>query len=234
MLKGISAATSSAPTSSAVTCSRSCSRDRRLARDRLPGDADRGGDRHARRDRRRLSGRVTSTLIMRARDVVFAIPAILLALAIVTALGPGHSRQRARDRRRLHPDLRPRRARAGALAAKRRLRPRRAGARLLATRLLLRHILPSVAGVVAVQTSLSLAWSVLAEASLSFLGLGPPPPTASLGEMVNRLEHPRRHRLVDARGALDRDRRRGRRLQPPRRRPARRRRPAERRRRRCA
>ena len=34
------------------------------------------------------------------------------------------------------------------------------------------------------QVSLALAWSVLAEASLSFLGLGPPPPTASLGEMV--------------------------------------------------
>ena len=35
------------------------------------------------------------------------------------------------------------------------------------------------------QTSLALAWSILAEASLSFLGLGPPPPTASLGEMVS-------------------------------------------------
>ena len=39
--------------------------------------------------------------------------------------------------------------------------------------------------IVAVQTSLALAWSILAEASLSFLGLGPPPPTASLGEMVS-------------------------------------------------
>ena len=52
-------------------------------------------------------------------------------------------------------------------------------------RLLFRHILPNVAGIVAVQTSLALAWSILAEASLSFLGL-PPPPTASLGEMVSQ------------------------------------------------
>ena len=51
-------------------------------------------------------------------------------------------------------------------------------------RVLFRHILPSVYGVVAVQTSLALAWAILADASLSFLGLGPPPPTASLGQMV--------------------------------------------------
>jgi peptide/nickel transport system permease protein len=51
-------------------------------------------------------------------------------------------------------------------------------------RLLFRHILPNVAGIVAVQTTLALAWAVLAEATLSFLGLGPPAPTASLGEMV--------------------------------------------------
>jgi len=52
-------------------------------------------------------------------------------------------------------------------------------------RLLWRHILPNVAGVIAVQTSLALAWAILAEAGLSFLGLGPPPPTLSLGDMVN-------------------------------------------------
>ena len=50
----------------------------------------------------------------------------------------------------------------------------------------MRHILPNVGGAVAVQTSLALSWAVLAEASLSFLGLGPPPPTASLGEMVSQ------------------------------------------------
>ncbi len=42
------------------------------------------------------------------------------------------------------------------------------------TRLLFRHILPNIAGIVTVQVSLALAWAVLAEASLSFLGLGLP------------------------------------------------------------
>jgi peptide/nickel transport system permease protein len=53
-------------------------------------------------------------------------------------------------------------------------------------RLLFRHILPSVSGAVAVQASLALAWAIIAEASLSFLGLGPPPPIASLGQMVSQ------------------------------------------------
>ncbi len=92
-----------------------------------------GGDRHARRHRRRLPRRADLDLDhARAATSIFAIPAILLALAIVTALGAGHRRQRARDRHRLHPDLRARRPRPGAVAAQRRLRARRAGARLLA------------------------------------------------------------------------------------------------------
>lgn len=51
-------------------------------------------------------------------------------------------------------------------------------------RILLREILPSVIPVIIVQVSLSLSWAVLTEASLSFLGLGTPPPAASLGSMI--------------------------------------------------
>lgn len=130
-------------------------------------------------------GGPTATVIMRASDVIFAVPAILLALAIVTALGPGIFDSALAIGVGYIPIF-VRVVRAPVLA----LRSAdfiRAG-RVLGfsrTRLLLRHILPSVSGVVAVQTSLALAWSILAEASLSFLGLGPPPPTASLGEMVS-------------------------------------------------
>jgi peptide/nickel transport system permease protein len=130
-------------------------------------------------------GGVTSALIMRASDVVFAIPAILLALAIVTALGPGILDSALAIGVGYIPIF-VRVVRAPVLSL-RNADFVRAG-RVLGfspQRLLLRHILPAIAGVVAVQTSLSLAWSVLADASLSFLGLGPPPPTASLGEMVN-------------------------------------------------
>lgn len=53
-----------------------------------------------------------------------------------------------------------------------------------ATSIMLRHILPNITGILIVQITLSLSWAVLTEASLSFLGLGTPPPAASLGSMI--------------------------------------------------
>jgi peptide/nickel transport system permease protein len=131
-------------------------------------------------------GGVTSAAILRVSDIVFAIPAILLALAIVTALGPGIFDSALAIGVGYIPIF-VRVVRAPVLT----LREAdfvRAG-RVLGfsrTRLLVRHILPSVSGAIAVQASLALAWAILAEASLSFLGLGPPPPTASLGQMVSQ------------------------------------------------
>lgn len=129
-------------------------------------------------------GRWASALIMRTTDMLFAIPAILLALAIVTALGAGWLNSALAIGVGYIPIFV--RVVRGPVLALREAGYVRAG-RVLGfspARLLFRHILPNVAGIVAVQTSLALAWSVLAEATLSFLGLGPPPPTASLGEMV--------------------------------------------------
>ena len=51
-------------------------------------------------------------------------------------------------------------------------------------RIMLRHILPNCFGPIAIVTSLSVAGTILAEASLSFLGLGISPPTASWGVML--------------------------------------------------
>ncbi len=124
---------------------------------------------------------------MRATDMLFAIPAILLALAIVTALGPGWLNSALAIGIGYIPIF-VRVVRAPVLAFARPAMCGPGGCSVSrAARLLFRHILPNVAGIVAVQTSLALAWSILAEASLSFLGLGPPPPTASLGEMVQQL-----------------------------------------------
>ena len=131
-------------------------------------------------------GRWTSAVIMRVTDMLFAIPAILLALIVVAALGAGWLNSAiaigvgyipifVRVVRGPVLTLRE----SGYVLAGRVLGFSR-------RRLLFRHILPNVAGILAVQVSLALAWSVLAEASLSFLGLGPPPPTASLGEMVSQ------------------------------------------------
>ncbi|WP_404311575.1 ABC transporter permease [Agrococcus terreus] len=53
-----------------------------------------------------------------------------------------------------------------------------------AASIMLRHVLPNITGILIVQITLSLSWAVLTEASLSFLGLGTPPPAASLGSMI--------------------------------------------------
>jgi ABC-type dipeptide/oligopeptide/nickel transport system permease subunit len=63
-----------------------------------------------------------------------------------------------------------------------------AAARLLGARgirIILRHILPNVLASVIVLASLQIASAILAEAALSFLGLGVQPPTPSWGYMVN-------------------------------------------------
>ena len=51
-------------------------------------------------------------------------------------------------------------------------------------RIALRHVLPNIIGIVVVQCSVSFSLAVLAEAGLSFLGLGTPPPTPSWGRML--------------------------------------------------
>jgi peptide/nickel transport system permease protein len=48
----------------------------------------------------------------------------------------------------------------------------------------IRHVLPNISSVIIVQLALSLSWAVLTEASLSYLGLGTPPPMPSLGSMI--------------------------------------------------
>src|SRR5579872_1438023 len=52
-------------------------------------------------------------------------------------------------------------------------------------RIITRHILPNIIQPVIVQAAIGMAGAVLAEATLSFLGLGVPPPTASWGSMLN-------------------------------------------------
>ena len=52
-------------------------------------------------------------------------------------------------------------------------------------RIILRHILPNIIQPVIVQAAIGMAGAILAEATMSFLGLGVPPPTASWGTMLN-------------------------------------------------
>jgi peptide/nickel transport system permease protein len=126
----------------------------------------------------------TERVAMRLMDVFFAFPIILLAIGIVAVLGPGVLGTAIA---------------IGVVYTPIFARSLRAPARLLlesdyvqaarATgaggwRILTRHLLPNLAPVILVQASLSLSTSMLVEASLSFLGLGTQPPTASLGRML--------------------------------------------------
>jgi peptide/nickel transport system permease protein len=52
-------------------------------------------------------------------------------------------------------------------------------------RIITRHILPNIIQPVVVQSAIGMAGAILAEATMSFLGLGVPPPTASWGSMLN-------------------------------------------------
>src|SRR5215210_6093289 len=123
--------------------------------------------------------------ISRVMDVLLAFPGLLLAIALVAVLGPsltnvvlaltaigwvGYARLvrgqvlRARELEFVQA--------ARALGAR-------------TPRILFRHVVPTTLPAVMVQATLGMAGAILAEASLSFLGLGVQPPTPSWGTMLN-------------------------------------------------
>ena len=132
------------------------------------------------------------TIVMRIVDVMFAFPVLLLALAIVAILGPGLTTAMIAIGV-VYVPIFARVARASTLSVREEPFVRAAQGMGAGSRwIILRHILPNVAAPLIVQTSLSLAFAILSEAALSFLGLGVQPPNPSWGRM-----------LFDARGYLD-------------------------------
>lgn len=124
------------------------------------------------------------TVVMRVVDVMFAFPVLLLAMAIVAVLGPGLATTIAAISV-VYVPIFARVARASTLAV--REEPYVAVSRTMGTGtgyILARHVLPNITGPLIVQTSLSLAFAILSEAALSFLGLGIQPPRPSLGRMI--------------------------------------------------
>ena len=124
------------------------------------------------------------TVFMRVIDVMFAFPVLLLALAVVAILGPGTTTTMLAIGI-VYTPIFARVARASTLSV--RVEPFVQLSRAMGTGdlyILARHILPNVAGPLVVQTSLSLAFAILSEAALSFLGLGIQPPQPSLGRMI--------------------------------------------------
>jgi peptide/nickel transport system permease protein len=116
-----------------------------------------------------FGGRIDA-LLSRLNDGMLAFPDVLLALAIMAVLGASTTNV--------------------TLGAVLQVRPLNyvEAARALGfghLRILLRHVLPNVTGPLIVQTTLSLAFAILAEAALSFLGLGVEPDAPSWGMMLN-------------------------------------------------
>jgi peptide/nickel transport system permease protein len=131
-----------------------------------------------------FGGRVDE-ILSRIIDILMAFPGLLLAIAMVAVLGPslfnvvfalsligwvGYARLvrgqvlRARELEFVQA--------ARALGAS-------------TPRVLLRHVIPTTLPAVSVQATLGMGGAILAEASLSFLGLGVQPPTPSWGTMLN-------------------------------------------------
>jgi peptide/nickel transport system permease protein len=131
-----------------------------------------------------LGGRVDMT-IMAGMDAVYAFPAILLALVLVAALGPSLVTVMTAIAIVRIPIF-ARTVRGSVLAE--REREYVEAARCLGQRhfyIMSRHILPNTMAPLIVVTSTYFATAIVVEATLSFLGLGVPPPAASWGVMLN-------------------------------------------------
>ncbi|GLK81684.1 dipeptide/oligopeptide/nickel ABC transporter permease/ATP-binding protein [Methylopila turkensis] len=129
-------------------------------------------------------GRFVDGALMRAIDVLMAFPYLLLALAIVAALGPGLVNAALAIAVANVPFF-ARAARGAALVVVRRDyvdAARLAGFSDL--RILLGEVLPNVAPLLVVACAGTIGWMILETAGLSFLGLGAQPPQADLGSML--------------------------------------------------
>ena len=121
---------------------------------------------------------------MRVVDVLFAIPALMVALGVVGLLGPSATSVIVALGVAYTP-LFARIARSAVVGIRSQAyveASRAMGAS--PARILWQDILPNILPVVMVQVTASLAWGILDEASLGFLGLGVQPPTPSWGAML--------------------------------------------------
>lgn len=125
------------------------------------------------------------TAIGRLTDAMLAIPFLILAIALAAFLGPSLGNAMIAIGVSATPIF-VRLARGQVLSA--RAEDWVEAARAVGNppgRILLRHILPNILPPVMVQATLAIAAAIIAEASLSFLGLGQQPPAPSWGSMLN-------------------------------------------------
>jgi peptide/nickel transport system permease protein len=131
-------------------------------------------------------GKITDNVLMRIVDSMLGFPAIVLAIGLVAALGPGLRNAMIAIGVTFSPSV-ARLMRGQVLATKNHLYIDAAEQFGSPTwRTVLRHVLPNAIQPIIVQAALLLAVAFLAEAALSFIGLGTQPPTASWGGMLAR------------------------------------------------
>ena len=131
------------------------------------------------------SGGKTDLAIQRLVDTMMAFPAIIMALALMAALGASQTNVIVALVVILLPGA-VRVVRSQVLSIKEQdytLAARAIGAG--STRIMLRHILPNVMATYIVLSTITLGYAIVVEASLSFLGVGIPPDIASWGGMLN-------------------------------------------------
>jgi len=128
--------------------------------------------------------RSLDSLLMRCMDALLAFPAILLAIGISAALGP----QTFSVIVALGVAYVPRTARITRASTLVIREMEYVEAAYLSgashVRMIVKHILPNCLGPLVVQLTFVFAYAILAEATLSFLGIGPPPPTPSWGNII--------------------------------------------------
>jgi len=130
-------------------------------------------------------GSYTDGLISRITDAMLATPFLILAIALAAFLGPSLTNAMIAIGISATPIF-IRLTRAQVLAVK--VEDFVEAARAVGNphwRIAIRHVLPNVVPPLIVQATLAIAAAVIAEASLSFLGLGQQPPAPSWGSMLN-------------------------------------------------
>jgi peptide/nickel transport system permease protein len=127
-------------------------------------------------------------LVMRASDFTFAFPALLSAIMLTALYGPGLvTSVVAIGIFNIPVFARITRAAANAVWAREYVLAARAAGKG-AWRITLDHVLPNIASVLIVQSTIQFAIAILAEAALSYLGLGTQPPQPSWGRMLNEAQ----------------------------------------------
>ena len=124
-------------------------------------------------------------ILMRITDVVLSLPVLLLAIALVAIMGPSlllvvlviGGLLWTTTARIVYSRMRVLRELEFVVAAR--------SVGVSSYRILWRHVMPNVVSLIVVYATLGIAAAVLFEASLSFLGVGVPPPAASWGVMIS-------------------------------------------------